>query len=456
MRTTTLASVLAVAATSSAATTPKAENNPAGAHYRTEFDFLDQTGVWGYMDLKSSTDGKTVDLDFKFHGVAMSKGGPFTYHIHQKPLVGRDCATTGGHFDPYGAGTANCKEGHGELCEVGDLSGRFRPISVETDLNENGFPDEYMSLDPNNKAFVGDKSFVIHNAKNNTRVACGNFVKINGGNTGSPSTPAPVNGSAPVTNGNPQGVVYRADIDWLDQNGIHGFFEVHSGKDGKGTDLNMGLNGLKGPGAPYAYHIHEKPVSGRDCNSTGGHLNPYKAPAKCDASKRETCEVGDLSGKYGTIDATKYEEAFAEPYLSTNKEDKAFIGDKSIVFHDKDGKRVACASFQGKLVKPDGSSTTLPAGGIGGPTGVPCANSTTPINNGTAPGVGVNGTTPGNNSTVSPPSAPVPVGPSPPGTPGNPGSPASPTSSPALSTNSGSKLAVGAGALFIAVFAALL
>lgn len=287
-----------------------------------------------------------------------------------------------------------------------------------------------MSLDPNNKAFVGDKSFVIHNG-NNTRVACGNFVKISGGkNDTAPPTTTPQNGTAaPVTNGNPEGVVYRAQIDWLDQNGIDGFFEVKSAKDGKGTDLNFEFNGLKGPGAPYAYHIHEKPVSARDCNSTGGHLNPYKATGKCNSSKRETCEVGDLSGKYGTVEASKYQEAFAEPYLSTNKNDPAFVGDKSIVIHDKDNKRVACASFEGKLVKPDGTSQPLPAGGIGGPI------------------YGTNGT----NGTAGTPGAPgSPNGPS-----GGPAGTTPPTG-PALSTNAGSKLVAGTSALLMAVAAVLL
>ncbi|PVI05969.1 Cu,Zn superoxide dismutase-like protein [Periconia macrospinosa] len=425
MRSSTITSVLSVAATASATTlanTPKAENNPAGAHYKTEFDYVDQTGVWGFFELKSGADGKTVDLNFKFNGIAKSKGGPFTYHIHQNPLVGRDCATTGGHFDPYGVGTANCKEGQGALCEVGDLSGRFRPISVEANVNENSFSDQYMSLDPKNKAFVGDKSFVIHNA-NSTRVACGNFVKINGGNTG--STPSQNGTAAPQTTGNPAGVVYRADIDWLDQNGIDGFFEAKAGKDGKGTELNYKFNNLTGPGAPYAYHIHEKPVTNRDCNSTAGHLNPYKAPAKCSGPK-ENCEVGDLSGKYGTVDAKVYAETFVEPYLSIDQGNPAFIGDKSIVIHDKDGKRVACASFMGKLVKPDGTTQPLPAGGV--------------------PGSSTNGTS-GTNGTVTTPGSPPSTG---------PGSPSGTATGPALSQNAGSKLVASSGALLMAFAAFLL
>lgn len=79
MRSATIASLLAAAATASAAgTTPKAENNPEGAHYQVVFDYVDQTGVWGSFDMKTSNDGKSVDFEYKFNGVAKSNGGPFS------------------------------------------------------------------------------------------------------------------------------------------------------------------------------------------------------------------------------------------------------------------------------------------------------------------------------------------------------------------------------------------
>jgi Cu/Zn superoxide dismutase len=52
------------------------------------------------------------------------------------------------------------------------------------------------------------------------------------------------------------------------------------------------------------YHIHEKPVpADGNCTGTGAHLDPYKRgeTPPCDASKKESCQVGDLSGKYGNI-----------------------------------------------------------------------------------------------------------------------------------------------------------
>lgn len=54
-----------------------------------------------------------------------------------------------------------------------------------------------------------------------------------------------------------------------------------------------------------AYHIHEMPMqSGRGCASTGGHLDPYRRGSSpvCDSLEPESCEVGDLSGKYGKLE----------------------------------------------------------------------------------------------------------------------------------------------------------
>ncbi len=52
------------------------------------------------------------------------------------------------------------------------------------------------------------------------------------------------------------------------------------------------------------YHVHLKavPESG-NCTDTGGHLDSYVRgdSPPCDSSQPQTCEVGDLSGKYGTV-----------------------------------------------------------------------------------------------------------------------------------------------------------
>jgi hypothetical protein len=52
------------------------------------------------------------------------------------------------------------------------------------------------------------------------------------------------------------------------------------------------------------YHIHLRavPESG-NCTETGGHLDSYVRgdTPPCESSMPQTCEVGDLSGKYGTV-----------------------------------------------------------------------------------------------------------------------------------------------------------
>jgi hypothetical protein len=55
------------------------------------------------------------------------------------------------------------------------------------------------------------------------------------------------------------------------------------------------------------YHIHEKPVpADGNCTGTGAHLDPYKRGEVpiCDAAKPESCQTGDLSGKFGNFTTT--------------------------------------------------------------------------------------------------------------------------------------------------------
>jgi hypothetical protein len=55
------------------------------------------------------------------------------------------------------------------------------------------------------------------------------------------------------------------------------------------------------------YHIHAYPVpSDGNCTGTRAHHDPYirgESPP-CDPTKPQTCQVGDLSGKHGTINGT--------------------------------------------------------------------------------------------------------------------------------------------------------
>ena len=128
-------------------------------------------------------------------------------------------------------------------------------------------------------------------------------------------------GNAPVIKTNPAGAKYRAILDSAD---VHG--SVSALSDTIGVNYTIGLHQLpveKGPFSTYhgellcaphqgvssantleEYHIHVNPVPANgSCAATGGHLDPYQrgdTPA-CNDTAPATCQVGDLSGKYGII-----------------------------------------------------------------------------------------------------------------------------------------------------------
>jgi hypothetical protein len=95
------------------------------------------------------------------------------------------------------------------------------------------------------------------------------------------------------------------------------------------------------------YHIHEEPATNGNCTSTLAHLDPYnrgETPA-CNASKPETCQVGDLSGKYGKITSDPYLAEYFDLYTSLQPGNLAFFGNRSIVVHYANKTRLTCANF---------------------------------------------------------------------------------------------------------------
>jgi hypothetical protein len=109
------------------------------------------------------------------------------------------------------------------------------------------------------------------------------------------------------------------------------------------------------------YHIHVAPVpEGGNCTKTLGHLDPFirgETPA-CDPSIPETCQVGDLSGKYGKIESDPFSVTFVDPFTSTLEGPGAFFGNRSFVVHFANKTRITCANFEA-VGAGDGSSSCL-------------------------------------------------------------------------------------------------
>lgn len=114
---------------------------------------------------------------------------------------------------------------------------------------------------------------------------------------------------APKTSGNPAGAKYLATLPVKEGSPLRGSIAAESSPDGAGVLFKVSFEGLPAAGGPFMYHIHEKPVpENGNCTATGAHLDPYKRGEVpiCDATKPETCQTGDLSGKFGNITAGPY------------------------------------------------------------------------------------------------------------------------------------------------------
>lgn len=134
-------------------------------------------------------------------------------------------------------------------------------------------------------------------------------------------------------------------------------------------------------------HVDPVPSDG-NCTKTLAHLDPFKRgeDPKCDDSKPETCQVGDLSGKYGKITTDPFEDSYHDPYTSLTEGVGSYFANRSFVFHFANKTRISCANFLPVEAGTGGSGTgnsTYPTG-IVGPTGTGSAT-VTPTATGTVP-----------------------------------------------------------------------
>ncbi|KAJ1930449.1 hypothetical protein IWQ60_000315 [Tieghemiomyces parasiticus] len=110
------------------------------------------------------------------------------------------------------------------------------------------------------------------------------------------------------------------------------------------------------PHQTYSYHVHVSPVgANHNCTATGGHYDPYSvnkdaSTYKCDGTQsKTTCELGDLSGRFGSIKANgdgvaMSPQLFIDSYLSVSNMNP--VHGRSIVLHNGKGDRVACGNIE--------------------------------------------------------------------------------------------------------------
>lgn len=97
------------------------------------------------------------------------------------------------------------------------------------------------------------------------------------------------------------------------------------------------------------YHVHEGSMLevGADCASLKSHFNPtVAAPCNRDPEQWATCELGDISGRHGPLTLPAVNEGrlfFTDTFLPLGG--PYSMEDRSIVVHDRAGKRLACAAL---------------------------------------------------------------------------------------------------------------
>lgn len=161
---------------------PKANDSPE-VSYLAKFVF----SVGGYVNFTGMAN-ESVRVNMDIASLPSLAGAPFQYHIHENlaPLGEINCSYTGGHLNPY---NGNPNASNVDELEVGDLSGRhglitkddIEPGLVTKHTYKTEYVDQYISLNPDSPAFIGNGRSVTFHYANGTRFACSNITNVETG-----------------------------------------------------------------------------------------------------------------------------------------------------------------------------------------------------------------------------------------------------------------------------------
>nr|BBG74654.1 superoxide dismutase 6 [Tribolium castaneum] len=273
-------------------------------------------------------------------GAALNNSKDHRWAIHEEP-PGKDfyswkerCLSSGQIYNPYKIDALDACTGG--LCRVGDLTARLGTIEISGKIADSDRVSRTMWTDPfvplTGQFSVLGKSLVVYDdfgpKARGERLAC----SIIGG-------------------------VYRRKAvvkDWF-PNGVpisvKGKIEFYQQTEYDITNVEVNLQGLSDNSG---YHIHITPVEENlefpcEASSLYDHWNPLNVdPASSPRTYHGTpdqYEMGDLSGKFGTLDNQTYYKTDYNDTMLPLFGPKSIVG-RSIIIHKKDTSRWACATIE--------------------------------------------------------------------------------------------------------------
>ncbi|XP_023224241.1 uncharacterized protein LOC111625338 [Centruroides sculpturatus] len=298
-----------------------------------------ETTVHAWLSYSDGTQNNTENHRWDIHE---SEAGRDFYNWSKR------CESAGKDYNPHFVGTKKyerCNQDNPLRCKLGDLTGKHGRIKITATRDSLGtnqifYTDVLLPLEGIH-SIIG-RSLVVHDDQappfRGDRLACTTITYYHG----------------------LKATVRNLAVGRQIESNVTGLFEFSQQDFSDPTEAKVEIRGLDGLASGYHVHMVPVPISKEfPCtdDSVYGHFNPFNinvslGPA-AGVGSVDQYEVGDLSGKFGTLDG-KDEERNIFHDINLPLHGKNSIIGRSVVIHKKERNfRWACGSIEPVFSKKD-------------------------------------------------------------------------------------------------------